>query len=124
MHRKYVYSTLVKTKPTSLTHTQDIQHIHNSRTPDVPLEVYRLVCSWLYYGAEHTYLEHEGITKFDCQFKLFDEVWVIEGGYSEIVSLLFLSDPVEGLLLWVNTQRIAGRLWVCKKGRREGAEGR
>lgn len=74
------------------------------------------------YGVEHTYLEHEGITKFDCQFKLFDEVWVIEGGYSEVVSLLFLSDPVECLLLWVNTQRVAGGLWTGKGEGRERKE--
>lgn len=82
--------------------------MHKSRTPDVPpgeLEVYRLGNTM--YGEEHTYLEHKWITKFDCQFKLFDEVWVVEGGYAEVVSLLFLSDPVEGLLLWVNTQRVA-----------------
>ena len=67
------------------------------------------------YGAD---LEHEGIAKFDGQFQLFDEVGVVEGGDTEVVSLLLLAYPVEGLLLRINAEGVAR----CLQGR--GGEGR
>ena len=76
-------------------------------------------------------LEHERITEFDGQLQLLDEVGVIEGGDTEVVSLLFLADPVEGLLLWVNAERVTGGLQEGRggegergRGRRRGGEGR
>ena len=61
-------------------------------------------------------LEHEGIAKLDGQLQLLEEVWVIEGGDAEVVPLLLLAYPVEGLLLRVNAERVPRGL--------EGSEGR
>ena len=66
-----------------------------------------VVCVVFVCGSD---LEHEGVAKLDGQFELFDEVRVVEGGYAEVVPLFFLPDPVEGLLLGIYTQRVAGGL--------------
>ena len=55
-------------------------------------------------------LEHEGVAKFDGQLQLLEEVWAVEGGYPQVVPLLFLPDPVEGLLLRVYAEWVARRL--------------
>ena len=55
-------------------------------------------------------LEHEGIAKLDGQLQLLDEVGVVEGGDAKVVPLLLLPDPVEGLLLRVDAERVARRL--------------
>ena len=50
-------------------------------------------------------LEQEGEAIFDGHFQLFQEVGLVEVGYLEVVGLLFLPDPVDGLLLRVDTER-------------------
>ena len=65
-------------------------------------------------------LEHEGIAKLDGQLQLLEEVWVIEGGDAEVVSLLLLAYPVEGLLLRVDAEGVSRGL---KGGKGRGGEG-
>ena len=55
-------------------------------------------------------LEHEGVAKLDGQFQLLEEVRVVERRDFQVVLLLPFPDPVEGLLLGVDAERVACRL--------------
>ena len=69
------------------------------------------------YAEIYRDLEHERIAELNGQLELFDEVRVVKGGNTEVVLLLLLPDPVEGLLLWVDAEWVArglqegGRRW-------------
>ena len=59
------------------------------------------------YGEIYRDLEHERISELNGQLELFDEVRVVKGGNTEVVLLLLLPYPVEGLLLWVDAEWVA-----------------
>ena len=67
-------------------------------------------------------LEHERTAKLDGQLQLLEEVWASEGGDAEVVPLLFLAYPVEGVLLRVNAERVSRGLEGRKRRGGEGGE--
>ena len=70
-------------------------------TLDVLLQ--NIVNNWVNILIDIFEKEWEAI--FNGHFKLFQEVWLIEIGYAKIIGFLLLTNPIDGLLLWINTQR-------------------